>query len=302
MSALPAWPAWARIDARVEVEGGAPVVRADIEGPVAQGAVEGPGWYRRTVTAELSAKLAEFRTWAEAHAGAAFTWRDPFDGVTRPVRVEGGAAGIVYRQVRRGPGTPLWTAEMVLEGIARPWPAARSVWSQEIDIGDASHVYLQRTRPATRINTPRDVQFWFIAARLPDAWTVSPPAYLRRCNLGLPGGSRHGEVRVALSSMPSSEGGFSQGPELRDAVERGIAIAVRAGATRIALRIPPSDTEEPYIWRITGDARAALDAVVAAIPDTDTVVEFAICWAGAGSVVDLATYTTTENGSAPDLA
>ena len=299
MSTLPAWPAWARIDGRLEVEGGPAVVRADMEGPVGQGAVEGPGWYRRTITAELGSRLDEFRIWAEAHAGAAFTWRDRFDGVVRPVRVEGGAAGIVYRQVRRGRGTPLWTAEMVLEGIARPWPAARSVWSQEIDLGDASHVYVQLQRTPARLDA-NQVRF-LGRKRLPDAWTATPPIYFGRLDLFRPSGASPGKVRL-FYARSVAETHATTGPDLKDALERGIAVAVRAGAARAVLRIPPSDTEEPYVWTLTGAARAALDAVVAAIPDTDTAVDLALCWAGAGSVVDLATCTTTENGSAPDLA
>ena len=294
MSALPAWPAWARIDGRVEVEGGPAVVRADMEGPVAQGAVEGPGWYRRTITAELGARLDEFRAWAEAHAGAAFTWRDRFDGVTRPVRVEGGAAGIVYRQVRRGRGRPLWTAEMVLEGIARPWPAARSVWSQEIDVGDASHVYAQGLMRFIS----RDRWRYDLRRRLPDTWTAAPPVYFSRLELHGASNPNHGRVAVYLSSSLTGRD-VPPGPELRDAVERGIAIALRAGAARTVLRIPPSDTEEPYVWTLAGDDLAALDAVMAA---GSTRIEFALCWAGAGSVVDTAACTTTENGFAPDLA
>lgn len=70
--------------------------------------------YRRTVTAELR-DPARFRTWAEAHAGAAFVTRLPPDGLVREVRVEGGPAAIRYRQERAGPGAALWIAEMVLE-------------------------------------------------------------------------------------------------------------------------------------------------------------------------------------------
>ena len=300
MSTLPAWPAWARIDARVEVEGGPPAVRADMEGPVAQGAVEGPGWYRRTVTAELGSRLDEFRTWAEAHAGAAFTWRDRFDGVVRPVRVEGGAAGIVYRQVRTGPGTPWWTAEMVFEGIARPWPAARSVWSQEIDLGDASHVYFQQIANTNRRLADGRIRIVYDLKRhrLPDAWTPTPPLKFGRLDLN--SGARAGAVGVSFSAGSGSA--LNPGPQLTDVVREGLAFAVRSGTARVVLRIPPSDTEEPYFWDTAGAARAGVAALTAAIPDTDSLVEMAICWAGAGSVVDLTTCTTTENGSAPALA
>lgn len=118
---MPLPPAWPEDVARfrsADVIAGAPdtTPTAFDDGTVQQRPRATRARYRRTVTAELRDRIA-FRTWTEAHAGAAFTTRLPPDGTARRVRVEGGPAAIRYRQERAGPGAPLWIAEMVLEDV-----------------------------------------------------------------------------------------------------------------------------------------------------------------------------------------
>ena len=116
---LPAWPEdVARLRSADAIEGAPDTTPTTYDdGTVQQRPRATRARYRRTVIAELGRDPAPFRTWAEAHAGAAFTTRLPPDGTARRVRVEGGPAAIRYRQERAGPGAPLWIAEMVLEDV-----------------------------------------------------------------------------------------------------------------------------------------------------------------------------------------
>ena len=309
MSTLATWPSWARVHPDLTAEGGPPVVRADIEGPVAQGAVEGPGWYRRTVTVELGTRMTAFRAWAEAVDAGPFAWRDKSDGVTRQVRIEGGAAGVRYRQVRDQPGPLWWTAELTLEGPARAWAEARSIWSQEIDLGDASHVYVQALGAfKDGDNTPARSRI-DLSVRLPDAWVrpqspLGPPAYLVRVVIRKPPQSNPPFLRLFLDDGITDSPTVS-GPELLDTVENSLGLAIRVGGARLMLRGPPPYRVEPYRWTFTTPAeRATLATLIAALdalPVGRAAIEIALCWIGAGSVVDFGPGTTTENGTAPVL-
>ena len=61
------------------------------------------------------ADLVRFRAWAKANAHAWFDWTDTEDGVTRQVRVRGGAGAIRYR-ARARDGQRTWDFELTLEG------------------------------------------------------------------------------------------------------------------------------------------------------------------------------------------
>lgn len=61
------------------------------------------------------ADLRRFEAWAEANAHTWFDWRDTEDGVTRRVRVRGGAGGIRYA-ARVRDGIRQWDFELTLEG------------------------------------------------------------------------------------------------------------------------------------------------------------------------------------------
>ena len=60
--------------------------------------------------------LVRFRAWARESAHAWFDWRDTEDGVTRRVRVRGGAGAIRYTARVRG-GRRTWDFELELEGF-----------------------------------------------------------------------------------------------------------------------------------------------------------------------------------------
>ena len=61
------------------------------------------------------ADLVRFEAWAESQAHAFFDYTDTEDGVTRRVRVRGGAGGIRYT-ARVVDGQRTWDFELVLEG------------------------------------------------------------------------------------------------------------------------------------------------------------------------------------------
>lgn len=65
---------------------------------------------------DSDADLARFRAWAQEAAHAWFDWRDTEDGVTRRVRVRGGAGGIRYTARVRGGGRT-WDFQLELEGF-----------------------------------------------------------------------------------------------------------------------------------------------------------------------------------------
>ncbi|MCE2493596.1 MAG: hypothetical protein J4F40_13480 [Alphaproteobacteria bacterium] len=64
------------------------------------------------------ADLVRFRAWARENAHLWFDWRDTEDGVTRRVRVRGGAATIRYTARVRA-GTRTWDFQLELEGYSK---------------------------------------------------------------------------------------------------------------------------------------------------------------------------------------
>ena len=118
MAAGYVWLPWARVAAPVAVEG-APHTAAVTydDGAAGQRPRATRTRYRRSIVVELgpSDRMTAFRAWAEVVDAGPFAWRDKSDGVTRQVRIEGGAAGVRYRQVRDQPGPLWWTAELTLE-------------------------------------------------------------------------------------------------------------------------------------------------------------------------------------------
>ena len=61
--------------------------------------------------------LVRFREWAREHAHTWFAWTDPEDGITREVRVRGGA-GAIACTARVRSGTRTWTVTAELEGLS----------------------------------------------------------------------------------------------------------------------------------------------------------------------------------------
>lgn len=130
------WPAYARILLDPYERRPAPTHRRTgfEDGAVRQAPAASQVTPTHTVTARIAgADLAAFERWAEASAGAYFSWDDPVSGVARQARVVGGAGGIAYRPVVGGtawragavagahvqvggmPDTLAWDASMTIE-------------------------------------------------------------------------------------------------------------------------------------------------------------------------------------------
>lgn len=114
-----AWPAYANVTApgyalgrdsdveRTPYDDGLVVQEKRFSGALRTRRVR--GWLKS------DADQVRFEAWAEGSAHTWFDWRDTEDGVTRRVRVRGGAGGISYTAVVRD-GIRTWDFELTLEG------------------------------------------------------------------------------------------------------------------------------------------------------------------------------------------
>ena len=66
---------------------------------------------------DSDADATRFRAWLDEHAHAWFAWTSPEDGVSRQVRVRGGASGAPLTSRTSG-GVRRWSARLTLEGFA----------------------------------------------------------------------------------------------------------------------------------------------------------------------------------------
>ena len=313
------WPPWARIHADATLARRPDVARTEYDdGAVAQRRITTQGVYTRQVTVELGARMAEFDTWAAAHAHRYFLLRGPWDAVWRQVRVVGGAGGITYRQVGTPRSGPRWTAECGLEGPAVAYPGI-SIWDAGLALGDASHVYVRLLGGVWDVETPtggNSVELGTLpdrsdatrrpAGALPAAWMMDRTvAYVQegrlRKRVAAP-------VYTAILHLAAtrSDSVSAPGPHVRPGALSGIACVWRYGDRTLVVRDWQAETrlpaDEPYTIAPANSAelKAMLDALIAGAAPRPG--DFALVWAGAGSVVDLDTLTTLGIGAAPQVA
>ena len=307
------WPEYARIG----VDGyrlgwRAPVQRLDLDDGMARQAHRGFASQR---TIDLVAHVASdadrtrFDAWVAQldgdwmllPAGAGGPERAP-----RLARIAGGRGGVRWTSRSRN-GRRAWQAEMQLES-PESW-VSRDLWDPLLPTGDTSHVYVRASGAPRRIDRhARDRTIIWPAlpvpsVRLPDAWVDGdPPAILRevlfeRIN---DGAVRDKNIKLRLAATADGAG-RPVGPQLKTALLPGLAQVLRFGGASLVVRgVGCADTIEPYEW-LNDRARqnAFLDPVLAA---TNPVIEYALVWAGAGSVVDLATLRSLPNGRPPVVA
>ncbi|MDE0458948.1 MAG: hypothetical protein OXI15_16755 [Chromatiales bacterium] len=112
------WPSYPHVFVDgYELGSGRTVRRTELEDGRVRQALDFPGAPEtRTVRGylESDADLVRFKAWASTSAHAPFDWDDYQDGVTRSVRVVGGAGGIRYRAYDGGTARQ-WDFELSLE-------------------------------------------------------------------------------------------------------------------------------------------------------------------------------------------
>lgn len=317
------WPPWARIRADETLARRPDVARTEFDdGAVQQRRIRTQGVYTRQVTVELGARMAEFDAWATEHAHRYVLLRSLWDDVWRQVRVVGGAGGITYRQVGSSRSGPLWTAECALEGPAVAYPGI-SIWNAGLALGDASHVYVRVLDQPWYAESPSSGYTDQIAS-LPNAalaadglsgglsaaWMASgTAAYLVAAEIHRIRATQAVSAKLLTATAwpvpPGEMAGHSAGPDMRPGVLAGIAAAWRYGDRTLVVRGWDDDVSasgEPYDIAPSNPAevQAMLNALIAgSAPRTG---DFALVWAGAGSVVDLGTLTTLDIGAAPEIA
>ena len=314
------WPPWARIHADATLARRPDVARTEFDdGAVQQRRIYTQGVYTRQVTVELGARMAEFDTWAAAHAHRYVLLRGPWDDVWRQVRVVGGAGGITYRQVGSSRSGPLWTAECAIEGPAVAYPGI-SIWDAGLALGDASHVYVRLLDGVWNVGAgsshiPKIADLPYKsdalhrpAGTLPAAWMAAGAvAYVQEGEIRKMGADYPPLYRATLRLAPTRDSSVDEaGPDMRLAALTGIACVWRYGARTFVVRDWQMETSpppnEPYTVTppAGADFEAFLDAVIAGTAPRNG--DFALVWAGAGSVVDLDTLTTLDVGAAPVIA
>ena len=308
------WPGYARIGVdNYRLGWRAPVQRLALDDGMVRQARRGNAMQR---TIDLTAHVASdadrtrFAAWV-AQLGDDWLLLPAGAGGPEPAprlaRIAGGRAGVRWT-ARSRRGRRAWQAEMQLES-PESW-VSRDLWDPLLPVGDSSHVYVRASGPIARIDLyaqGRKILWPSLpdpSARLPDAWVDGdPPAYFRevlweRENDGV---ERRLNIKLRLASTADGAG-RPAGPHLKTALLPGIAQVMRYGDTSLVVRgIGGADTTEPYEWKFDVAAmNAFLDPLLAAINAGGTpTVDYALVWAGAGSVVDLATLRSLPNGRAP---
>ena len=229
----------------------------------------------------------------------------------RLARIAGGRAGVRWT-ARSRRGRRAWRAEMQLES-PETW-ISRDLWNPLLPVGASSHVYVRASGPFAQIDfhaAGRKILWPPLpdpSVRLPDAWVDGdPPAFLREVlwEREDDGVDRPTNIKLRLASTAAGAG-RPAGPQLQTALLPGLAQVMRCGDTSLVVRGigGATDTTEPYHWKFDVAAmNAFLDPLIAAINAGGTpAVDYALVWAGAGSVVDLATLRSLPNGRPPVVA
>ena len=327
----PAWPAYARIRADYALSAAPAVART----PWDDGAVRQARIYTEDVLArEVEAhvpddRLPDFRRWISGFGARYFAWPDPIDGAVYEARIRGGAGGVRYRQTRRSPGPPLWEVSMTIEGPDRP--LAVNLWAATVPVGDSSHVYARGSRslrlsrsmdtspPATRDAVSPYAAAARAGAPLPGWWFAvgTGAAELRLVAIDRvhpPGAAprMYAALRTGLRADPAGSTKLP-GPDLLAGAAAGLALILRAlGSILVVAPLAGADADEPYDWQPPNgpDIAAWLDRIAAAgivdhrespreVTGRSITIEWALVWAGAGSVVDTALGYTALGGRRP---
>ena len=307
------------------------------DGAIRQAVVRRAVYQRSAVSFEVrEPDRLPLQLWISRHASRWFTWRS-LAGGDRRARVVGGQAGVRWRQVRRSPGPPRWEVTMeVEEALALPM----SIWAADLPIGDVSHVYARGrwtgrperrggTRPGllggrretitlanAGVGAGQPLPPWMFAAgtgaaelRFLAVDSVPPAAPPADPILFL-------ALRIGLLSDPPGSGRLA-GPNLLPGAKDGLALAMRTAARHYipSIGVAKGSPNEPYDWPATdrSAAVALVDYVVGrgyvdtsrnppVVTGSETTVDWALVWVGAGSVVDLAALTASASAERPVLA
>ena len=190
---------------------------------------------------------------------------------------------------------------------------SRSVW--DVPTGHTSHVYVRgvmsvRRRNLGRVRSllPGDI---LVPAVMIDGGHVALLGYISVETQPRP--VRAPVIRLGLSGS-SGEAWKERGPHISPAWLPHLAVAVRSTAGgAFAARIsevmqsfvpsqPTFGTDvEPYLWRLPPALYQTVADWIATISEIGDDITIALLYVGPGSVVDLASLTTTELGAAPRI-
>lgn len=316
MAVLAPWPPYARIARDYEGAAANDVLRSQLD----DGAVQQRRIYtRQRVTRDIEVDVRgpwapHFEAWLHDSAADYFLARDRIAGQWRRMRVVGGAGGARWSQVA-SLGDAHYTVALQLEGDAAPVPAAGSLW--DVPIGDASHVYLRTTATAACVSVleggreKRSINIggldhpplgmlpgWMFSAAATEWWWLNEIRF-RRANWGP---VQH-SVRLHASPAPAPRTtAEARRSWISDAVRSGLSLAMRWHATA-----PPTQTlfvapapGRGSRRRLSHTISATIDNLIGGPPGAgDVVVDLALVWTGAGTVIDTAAYRSAGGGARP---
>lgn len=189
---------------------------------------------------------------------------------------------------------------------------ARSIW--DVPTGHTSHVYVRgamsvRRRGAHRASSLLDGTIPVPSVMI-DEGQAATLAYISVETRERP--MRTPAIRMALSGSAGSW--RDPGPHISPAWLPHLAVAIRSTAGgAFAARFsevmssfsPPASkfniSTEPYFWYLPAALYQTVTDWIAAISEIGEDITIALLYAGPGSVVDLASLTTTELGAAPRI-
>ena len=189
---------------------------------------------------------------------------------------------------------------------------SRSIW--DVPTGHTSHVYVRGAMSIRRRNSRRAATLINAAIPVPavmiDGGHTAVLAYISVEVANRP--VRGARLRLGLGSLNVSW--KRPGPHISPAWLPHLAVAVRSAAgSAIAFRIsevmssftPPSAifgvATEPYYWQLPLALYQTTVDWIATVSEPGENATIALLYVGPGSVVDLASLTTTELGAAPRL-